>query len=264
MSTFSFEDLISIQEIIADVTLDLDDKEMHKLTPGWYRKQVKRAMDELSFDVPFLKIVRDFVMPDDMKIPVPKGFYNIDKIHIFSGTPDNIGYVENVYWIKGFETRGGVIRENEYTDAGYTANNHEHNITDPFFKVSILRQSPRNAYYFNVRNGIIYLSSACSGYDYVRIVGTGVASSELDIDKIKIVPPMAFEAITLWVVERGARALKSTDNRDRRYRTIQTDASVQLDKTGYNGLWHEAKTRLRKLDTKMWRDMIEYNSKMTE
>ncbi len=262
--TFSFDDLISIQEVIADAAVDVDDKEMQKLTPGWYRKQVKRAMDELSFDVPFIKVVRDIVMPDDMKVSVPKGFYNIDKIHIFSGDPCNVGYVENVYWKKGFETRGGVIREDEWTASGYTANNHEHNITDPFFKVSVLRQSPRNAYYFNTRNGIIYLSSACSGYDYVRIVGTGVATSELDIDNIKIVPPFAIKAVTLWVVEKAARALKGTDKGNRRYRTIQTDAALQLDEYGFNGAWHEAKTRLRKLDTKMWRDFIEYNSKMTD
>lgn len=261
--TFSFEDLISIQEVVADASLDLDDKELHKLTPGWYRKQVKRAMDELSFEVPFIDIVKDIVMPDDMKIYIPKGFYNIDKMHIFTGTPDDIGYVENVYWKRGFQTRGGVIKENEWTASGYTADNHEHNISDPFFKVSLFRTSPRGAYYFNTRNGIIYLSTACAAYDYIRIVGKGVASSQLDIDNIKIVPPFAIEAIILWVVERGARALKATDTGTRRYRTIQTDAALQLDKTGYNGLWHEAKTRLRKIDTKMWRDLIEYNSKMT-
>ena len=260
--TFSFEDLISIQEAIADVSLDLDDKEMRKLTPGFYRKIVKKAMDELSFDVPFVEVVRDVEMPDDMKVPVPKGFYNIDKMHVFTGTPDNVGYVENVYWKRGFQTRGGVIRENEYTASGYTADNHEHNITDPFFKVSG-PTSPQSAYYFNTRNGIIYLSTACSGYDYLRIVGKGMATSTLDIDNVRIIPPFAIEAVTLWAVERGARALKATDTGQRRYRTIQTDAALQLDKYGLNGAWHEAKVRLGKLDSKMWRDIIEYNSKMT-
>lgn len=261
--TFSFEDLISIQEVVADASLDLDDKTMQKLTPGWYRKQVKRAMDELSFSAPFIEVVKDIVMPDDMKVPVPKGFYNIDNIHIYTGTPDAIGYMENVYWKRNFQTRGGVIKENEYTDSGYTANNHEHNVTDPFFKVSLFRSSPTIAYFFNTRNGIIYLSADCSIYDYVRIVGKGVASSELAIDDIKIVPPFALKAVTLWVVEKGARALKSTDTGTRRYRTIQTDAAGQLDEYGFDGAWHEAKVRLGSLDKKKWRDLIEYNSKMT-
>jgi hypothetical protein len=261
--TFSFEDLISIQEVVADASLDLDDKTMHKLTPGWYRKHVKRAMDELSFDAPFIEVVKDIVMPDDMKVPVPKGFYNIENIHIYVGTPDAIGYQENVYWKRNFQTRGGVIKENEYTDSGYTANNHEHNVTDPFFKVSAFRTSPSIAYYFNTRNGIIYLSAGCSIFDYVRIEGKGVASSELAIDDIKLVPPFALKAVTLWVVEKGARALKGTDTGNRRYRTIQTDAATQLDEYGFNGAWHEAKVRLGSLDKKKWRDLIEYNSKMT-
>ncbi|KKN85522.1 hypothetical protein LCGC14_0278450 [marine sediment metagenome] len=262
--TFSFEDLVNIGEIVADACLEVGDPDMRQLTPGWYRKTVKRALDELSFDVPFIKVVRDIVMPDDMKVSIPKGFYNIENIHIYTGTPDNIKYVENVYWKRNFQTRGGTIREDKWVASGYTANNHEHNITDPFFKVSALRQSPHNAYYFNTRNGIIYLSSACSGYDYVRIIGKGVATSELDIDKIKIVPPFAAEAVLLWTVERAARALKVNDSGNRRLRTIQTDAALQLDKYGFNGAWHEAKVRLGSLDKKKWRDLVEYSSKMTE
>lgn len=261
--TFSFEDLISIQEVVADASLDLADKELHLLTPGWYRKHVKRAMDELSFDAPFIEVVKDIVMPDDMKVPVPKGFYNIENIHIYTGTPDAVGYVENVYWKKNFQTRGGVIKENEYTDSGYTANNHEHNVSDPFFKVSAFRQAPLIAYFFNTRNGIIYLSADCSAYDYVRITGKGVATSELAIDDIRIIPPFALKAVTLWVVEKGARALKGSDTGNRRYRTIQTDAALQLDEYGKNGAWWEAKVRLGELDKKKWRDFIEYNSKMT-
>jgi hypothetical protein len=261
--TFSYQDLISIQEVIADAALELDDKAMRKLTPGWYRKSTKRAMDELSFDVPFVDITRDIIMPDDLKVEIPKGFYDISNIHIFTGTPDNVGYVENVYWKRNFETRGRVYRAGALADAGYTANNHEYNITDPFFKVSRLYQTPNNAYYFNTHSGFIHLSDACNAYAYVRIGGKGIATAELDIDKIKIIPPFALKAVTLWVVEKGARALKATDTGIRRYRTIQNDASSQLDEYGMGGAWHEAKVRLGKIDTKKWRDFIEYNSKMT-
>ena len=67
--TFSYDDLLSIQDVISDVLLDLDDKPMQKLTPGWYRRQVKKALDELSFDVAFVKVTRDFEMPHDLKVP---------------------------------------------------------------------------------------------------------------------------------------------------------------------------------------------------
>ena len=261
--TFSFEDLISIEEIIADVLQEVDDKKMQKLTPGFYRKIVKKALDELGFDVAFVEATRDFVIPDDLKLPTPKGVFNIKTMNVYSGTPDNIGYVENVYWKRNFITAGRTWKDGELSAAGYTANNHQHNITDPFFKVSSLRQAPQSAFYFNVQNGIIMLSEACDVYDYLRITYDGIPSATLDIDKVKIIPPFASEAVTLWCVERAARALKSTDGRDRRYRSIQTDASVQLDKFGLNGAWHEAKMRLGKLDKKQWNDLIEYNSKLT-
>jgi hypothetical protein len=261
--TFSYQDLISIQEVIADATVDLDDKAMRQLTPGWYRKHVKRAMDELSFDAPFIDVTRDYVMPDDLKLEIPKGFYDINNIQIFTGTPENIGYVENVYWKRNFESRGRVYRDGALADSGYTANNHEYNVTDPFFKASRLSQTPSGAYYFNTHSGFIILSDACHLYPYIRIAGKGIASSELDIDKIKIIPPFALKAVTLWVVEKGARALKVNDSGNRRYRTIQTDAAMQLDEYGMNGAWYEAKVRLSKIDTKKWRDFIEYNSKMT-
>ena len=252
MSTFSFDDLLSIQDVISDVLLDLDDKEQQKLTPGWYRRAVKKALDELSFDTAFVDVTKDVEMPHDLKIPIPKGLFDLNNICIYSGTPDEVGYMENVYWKRFFETRG--------KETGYTAINKEYNYTDPFVKAP---QIGGTTYFFNTHSGIIYLSDSCDRYDYVRISFKGMASSELDIDKIKIVPPMAAEAVTLWVVERGARALKSTDGRDRRYRSIQTDAAIQWEKFGFGGAWHEAKSRLLELDKKKWRDIIEYNSKMT-
>lgn len=260
---FSFNDLVSIQEIIADVLLDVDDQEMQKLTPGWYRKHVKSAMDELSFDAPFIDVTKDIPMPDDMKIPVPKGVYQLDNIIIYAGTPDNIGYQENVYWKRNFSTRGRVVKDNEYVDAGYTANSPSYNVTDPFYSANMLRQKPTGAYFFNTHSGIIHLSDSCSHFDFVRLEFKGIASAQLDIDDIKLVPPFAVKAVTLWVVEKAARALKSTDTGTRRYRTIQNDASSQLDEYGLMGAWHEAKVRLAKIDPKKWRDLIEYNSKMT-
>jgi hypothetical protein len=255
--TFSYEDLLSIQEIIAEVLVEVDDKEQQKLTPGHYRRSVKLAMDELSFDAAFVEVTRDFEMPFDLKLPIPKGVFNIENIWIFTGTPDDVGYQENVYWKRFFETRGKLLDE----DTGYTAINKEGNITDPFVKSPTLAEG---RYFFNTHSGIIHLSDSCDVFDYVRITFKGVASATLDIDKIKMVPPFARKAVTLWCVEKAARALKPLDTwRDRKYRGIQVDAAGQLDEYGFNGAWHEAKTRLRDLDKKKWRDLIEYNSKMT-
>jgi len=260
--TFSYEDLISIKEVIADACLEVGDPKMQQLTPGWYRKTVKRALDELSFDAMFIDATRDIELPDDLKLPIPKGVFNIENMWIYTGTPDAIGYQENVYWKRNFETRGREYVDGSLSNTGFTANNHPYNYTDPFFKVSTLQQSPTSAYYFNTDAGIIHLSDACQYFDYIRIGFKGYATSALDIDEIKIIPPFALKAVTLWVVEKAARTLKVNDTGNRRLRTVQTDASMQLDEYGMNGAWYEAKVRLAELDTKKMKDIIEYNSKM--
>lgn len=246
---FSHEDLLSISEVIADVLLEVDDKKQQKLTPGYYRAQVKYALDELSFDTFFVEVTKDYEMPHDLKMPIPKGVFNMQNMWGYTGTPDDVKYLENIYWKRNFDTRG--------YNTGYGARVHEGNITDPYVKAP---SGYVYAYFFNVRNGIIYLSDTCDSMDYVRIQFAGLASSELDIDKVKMVPPFVRKAVVLWVTEKAAKALKAQNPE---YRIIQIDAANQLDEYGYNGAWHEAKTRLRGLDKKMLRDFMEYSSKLT-
>lgn len=238
--------LLSINEILADVLVGMDDEDQSKLTPGFYRAQVKYAMDELGFDVFFLPQTVDVPMPIDLLIDMPKGCYNLTDINIYTGTPDNVGYVENLYWKKNMRTRGA--------GTGYTANVHSYNVTDPFFRVNVWESG---RYFFTVQNGIIRLSDTCADYPYVRMTFNGLASKNLD--EVKMVPPEVRKAVVLWVIEKGAGFLKS---RLPNYRVIQIDASSQLDEYGLNGAWHEAKMRLRRLDTKIMRDVITYNSSL--
>ena len=240
------KNFLSIKEALADVTVALNDEAMKMLTPGFYNSQVKYALDELGFDIGFLKVTNDFPMPVDLILEMPKGCFNLNGIHIFTGTPDNVGYVENVYWKKGAQTRGA--------GTGYTADSHMWNATDPFFKISADNGS---LYYFSVQNGLIRLSDACSGFAYARLTFNGIPSGNLD--EVAMLPPEIRKAVVLWTTEKCASYLKM---RDSKYRTVQLDAASQLDEYGLNGAWHEAKMRLAKLDMKMLKDAIEYNSRL--
>jgi hypothetical protein len=238
--------LLSIQEVLADVLVVMNDEENKMLTPGFYNAQVKYALDELGFDISFLPVTNDYPMPTDLMLDFPKGCFNLKNIHIFTGTPNNVGYVENVYWKKGAQTRG--------KETGYTADQHEWNLSDPFCRVA---SSGNSLYYFSIQNGIIRLSDACSGYDYIRVTFDGIPSQNLDV--VKMVPPECRKAIVLWVTDKCAGALKS---REAKYRQVQVDAANQLDEYGLTGAWHEAKMRLLKLDKKKLNDVILYNSKL--
>jgi hypothetical protein len=238
--------LYSIQEVLADVLVHMDDEQNTKLTPGFYRAQVKYALDELGFDISFLPVTEDFPMPEDGMLQVPKGCYNLKLIHVYNGTPENVGYVENVYWKKNAQTRG--------KNMGFTANQTGFNITDPFCQV---RACASSLYYFTIQNGIIRLSDACTSYPYIRATFEGLKSVLLD--EVKMVPPETRKAVALWVTEKCAGALKV---RFKEYRQVQIDAASQLDEYGLNGAWHEAKMRLARLDTKLLKDSILYNAKL--
>lgn len=240
------QNLLSINEVLADVLVNLDDKDQSKLTPGFYIAQVKYALDELGFEAPFREVVTDTIMPDDLILDMPIGCYNLKQINIFTGTPDAIEYVENVYWKKRGKTHG--------KETGYTADIHHYNVSDPFFRVAINEFS---LYYFSIQNGRMYLSDACQYFDYVRTVYDGMASKNLT--SVAMVPPELRKTTVLWVTEKCAGALKLRDNR---YRTVQADAAAQLDEYGLNGAWHEAKQRIIRLDSKKLRDSVEYRSKM--
>lgn len=240
--------LLSINNVLADVLVAVDDEAMQKLTPGFYRSQVKLGLDELGFDVGFLKVTEDIELPEDLILDTPKGCYNLNNINVYTGTPDSVGYVENVYWRKGATTRGPAT--------GTVANINEWNVTDPFFKVNVNASS---LYYFTVQNGIIRLSPACSGFDYVRLVFNGIPSGNMD--EIAMVPPEVRKAVVLWATEKCAGFLKL---RDARYRTIEMDAAARLGEYSLNGAWHEAKMRLNALDTKKLKDAIKYNNRLMD
>jgi len=234
----------SIKEILADVLVELNDEDQRMLTPGFYRAKVKDALDELGFDMPFLEVVTDVELPDDLIIDIPRGCFNLRQIHIFTGTPDKVEYVQDLHWKKGANTRG--------KETGYTADIHHWNVTDPFVRVSVDEYS---LHYFSVQNGRLFLSDACKDYAYARIKFDGIPS--MNLDEVKMVPPEVKKAVTLWVTEKCAGALKM---RDAKYRAVQNDAAIRLDEYGLQGAWHEAKMRLVRLDTKQIKDVIKYNA----
>ena len=242
----NYNNFLSINEVLADVLVALNDENMRMLTPGFYRAQVKYGLDELGFDTFFLDQVVDLPVPDDLRVPMPAGVYNMKSMHLYTGEPCDVRYMDNVYWKKGFVTMGARN--------GYTANRVEGNITDPYIKTTYLRSG---RYWFNVQNGIIMLSDSCAAYDYIRIVYSGIPSKSLD--EVRMIPPEVRKALVLWVIEKCSSYLKSQSPM---FRQLQLDAANQLDEYGFNGAWHEAKRRLYTLDKKKLRDSLIYNAEM--
>jgi len=242
----SYENYLPLTEVLADALVALDDKEQKQLSPGFYRSQVKYALDELGFSSSFIEVVVDTEMTDNLIFPIPKNCYNLKQVNAYTGSPNDVTYTQNLYWRRHVSTRG--------KGTGYTANINEGNTTDPFIKAPMWSSG---YYYFSTQNNRIFLSDYCSAFDYVRIIFDGVPSGSLD--NVAFIPPFARKAIVLWVIEKCASYLKG---RDSKYRIIQLDAASQLDEYGLRGAWHEAKKRMKSLDTKKLNDVIMYNQKM--
>jgi hypothetical protein len=238
---------LSINEVLADVLVSMQDEDMRKLTPGFYRAQVRYAIDDLGFDTVFQENMIDRPIPANHIISFPEGAYRIKNIHIYTGDPDDIGYVQNLYWKKNARTSG--------KGKGYTANNHPGNYSDIYFNSPTWGDTDI-AYFFSYVNGNLVLSDPCSSYDYIRVIYDGIPSGNLD--EVKMVPPEVRKAVVMWVVEKCAGFLKL---KDPSYRTVQLDMAAQLDEYGMNGAWHQAKSRLKYMGKKVIRDTLEYNAR---
>ena len=251
---------LSVNEVLADVLVALDDQDTRKASLGFYKAQVRNAIDELGFDTVFIEDWINYAIPADCVVAFPAAAYRIKDIQVFTGDPDDetdsdtidtveIGAVQNVYWKKG--ARGAGFEK------GYTASNHPSNYTDIYFTQNPSWGSIDIAYFFTYVNGNITLSDACSGYDYVRIRYDGVPTGKLE--DTALIPPEVRNAVVLWAIERSASFMKL---RYPELRTVQLDAAAQLDVSGLNGIWHNAKMRLKYLGKKIHKDMLEYNNRL--
>lgn len=238
---------LSINEVLADALVQLNDSATRKLSMGFYRAQVRNAMDELGFGTVFQELHKDWPIPANNIIVFPANAYRIKQVQIYTGSPDDVGYVQPVYWKKGGKSEG--------YGKGYTADNHPSNYSDIYFDTPAWGDTDIN-YFFTFTRGNLVLSDPCSAYDYVHIAFDGIPSGVLD--DVKMVPPEVRAAVVLWVVEKCAAALKM---REPAYRTVQADAAAQLDEFGMAGAWHEAKMRLKYQGKKIQRDIAEYNNR---
>lgn len=251
---FSRQDMVTVNQIKADVLIALNDEEEKHFTSGFYTSQIQQALQELSFDTFMLKLYKDFEFPKDtLSLELPKGCFNIREIHVFNG--DNcIIDKSNLVWIKdGYLTSG--------KDKGYTSRNKEGN-TDPIINNyrsnfnNVRNETPTSVLFCSIQNGFMMFSNSCASYDKVRVEYTGLLCN---IGETPLVPLVMREAVKLWVEEKCLRYLKSRNPRF--YSPLWRDV-WQILYAPFSGVWDMTKTRISSMDTKESNDLKEYFSKM--
>lgn len=238
MIEFSHQDLLSINDIISDVARICNDEAFRKRSIGYYKRQVKNAIDELSIETPFVKQYKDLDI--SRKIAIPSGCWEINNMWVYNGECCNIESARELHWKRNFQLLG---------EEGWFSNNkpnQEDNFTRGKFDIS-------NVYFFNIQNGYIIFSENCLDYSKVRIEFNGYAS-DLDVNDAKIVPKIVREAIVYKTAKSVLLGLLHTDNT---YYGIYNNVKAELD-APYVGLWDKAKGRIKKMGAKKRSDMRKY------
>jgi hypothetical protein len=240
---FSPDDLISPNEIKADVLVSVNDEDEKKFTSGWYTSQIQQALEEMSFDSYFMKRFEDFNIDDTLKLKVPKGAFNVREVFLWNGDECVIEDMVNVYVKRNYYNTGA--------DKGYTARNRT-NTSDPFVS-GISDES--ELYYCSLQNGYIHLSQTATGFSHARVYFNGVLH---DIGETPFVPRQFRQVVKLWVEYQFYKAM--TAKNPRTYNTLKQDAYNTLYRP-FTGEWDKAISRAKNIDTKWRKDMVEYMSR---
>jgi hypothetical protein len=261
---FSTADFVTVNEILSDVLLLVQDDGYRLLSKGWYTSQAQQALEELSFDTFFSDKNPILIeIPETLKIDIPKGTFNIRQLYVTNGNTCNIGESHNVYHKRNFIAG---------SESGYLARDKYNNGRDPFYrgrnfhestpaKGDELRGQPANVYYYGVHNGVINLSSNCRSFKNLFIVANGIAT---EIGDTPLVPNFLRQAVKSYV---SVKALK-----------VKVSDSVGTNLFGHwsaqlaneknemenmvNGTWIKAERRTKSFDSKHREDLNEYFAKL--
>jgi len=242
---FSPESAVSIENILSDVLLEVEDEDHKLFTPGYYVHLIQSALTELSLDSFFLTLWKDFDFPSDtLSITMPEGAFNIRQVFVFDSENCAVGDMREVHYKRLYQTKGA--------NYGYTAKNKDGN--DDYFMVDYSRSE--SILFFSLQNGKVLFSSSCADYSKVRLVYNGV---QTNIGDVPIIPLPFRQAIIDWVVEKVFRRLKPQNSR--KYRPLWSDVYNTLY-APFTGTWDRAIRRAKDLDSKVKEDYFEYFSKM--
>lgn len=252
---------VSLNHILAEVTVTVNDENFRKgLSKGWYVSRIQDALQELAFDTFFQKITIDLELPKEtLQLEMPNNIFNIREMYVFNGDgccmPNSS---QIVHWKREFNNKNG--KGNAYTarvkDRGFG------NGDDPFVPSNnwgywdSMIGITRNMYYANVSEGKIMFSSACRGFNNVRIVANGMGA---DIGEILIIPRFFERAINDFVEERFYNTMKGRE--PRLYTGLWQMAYNKLNDPRI-GSWKKATMRISSMQTWEKQDLEEYISSM--
>lgn len=258
---FSPHSFVSVNEILADVLKLTNDVDFRINTRGWYISQIRQALQELSFDTFFDERNEELEIPHDLRIPMPKGAFNLKQMFLFNGTKCNVGQnTPNVWYKQNYWTGGN----------GYLARDKWNNNGDPFYRNRNGNPQARNEvelgsdsqlYYFGMQNGLIMLSESCRKYEKIMIFYNGIGGEAGDLP---VIPVHLRQAVKDYVTLNALDAIIADSTEPammNKWTFLRTTVDTRLNKP-YDGTWAKAEQRVKHTDKKVRQDYKEYLAKM--
>lgn len=251
-------DYVSVDHLLAEVLATVNDAELKKgFSKGWYISRIQDAMQELSIDTFWLKVTKEFVIPENCQIKMPPNMFNIRQVYLYHGDICDPGKSQVVYFKRLFN--------NKYSGNGYTSRvkddgSNAADIYQPNQRYMTRNwqgfYGPKYYYGFDEEEGLIMLSRECTGFDNIRIVfnAMGVPNGE-----VPIIPRFFERAVVDYVKLKFYDAMKSRD--PRAYRPLWLDAKDDLENLT-TGSWNKARKRIKSMDSAEKESMEEYISSM--
>jgi hypothetical protein len=262
---------VTIDEILSDVLKSVNDASFKKNSKGWYTSQAQQALEELAFDTYFREENRAFNVPENLRLELPSGAFNIREMYLFNGDECNINNSAVVYHKKNFI--------NGTSGNGYVARDTYKNARDPFHtkRGNRLDRIPgiqngrsdrfstgsgltNEVYYFSVQNGLIMLSSSSKNYQKVMIVYNSVGT---EIGEAPIIPSFLRQAVKDYVTVKSLESIMAMD--DEKFNKWNALYGIHKNNLGdgdFNGSWAQGKRRVKRINTKERNDIKEYMSKL--
>jgi hypothetical protein len=225
---------VPVGEIIADAALELRDGDFGRLGRPFYVAAAFRGLRRMCFDTSFFRKTWNEVVPEDLILPLPSDIVGLEGAWLFNGEACDVSKSAVLFIKPNMHRLGG---------SGHIANNKWSN-EDPLQYSSWSEQPPSNLFFAGFFDNSLHLSDSCRAYEKVHILYNAIPSDECDDDFD--IPEWAAEAITDFVIHRGALRL---EREDPQYlsRLIQRK---EMELKGPGGSWKEAQYYYKRMDRK--------------
>lgn len=241
---------VTPQDIIFFAAANAGDTTNRIIPYGFLMAHLQRAWEELNMETSFIDGHADFNMPKNLSIPLPSDCFDVRNVYVFTGDACVIGRSRKVYPKRNYWTKG----------KGYLANDKGYNNPDPFFNShnflpqdkSLIRYNDisdiNSILFYNVQNGVLMLSSSCVGAG--NRVHIHYGSTGCDVGEAPIIPVYFKTAMEDYVSEGALRfRMANEPSNAKLWQALQQTYAIRLDKEGFNGSWHKAAQRARKMST---------------